>query len=200
MRHALGLLVLVACCKSEQPPAKDKAIELTAPPLPPQQEGDTVREGDVEVVRSDRICDRIDRIAIAKALEVREVKNSQSNGLIKGGVGPNLLSCGWYEPTGATAIEDRGINIGVSLENTTELEVRDDMDRFVWEPYDGLGQTAKIAMAYEGVHLQTIVKNVRLHSEIDSAKVKPDGLEKRLVAATKIVMAQLPGDVAAALK
>ena len=189
LRLSYVVLILVGCGKSEK---SDSATSESTP----AQKGETKRAEPTVDVKKERLCKRIDTDAIAKAIELPAGLSRTGNGtFIKGGGEPASLVCSYYEK----GKNDDGLAFGFSIKATTELEKRDFLGRFVWKPLDGLGQDARIGRDKKAVHVQTVAKGVQLQVHVDH-DLPIEDLEKRAIAATKVMIEQLPADAAAELK
>jgi hypothetical protein len=182
MRHMALLVLLVACGKSE-----DKAAPASGAPAKSQPvDKPVVETGEKEK----RICRRLDTDPIAKIVGVDKMTRTGGGSLIKGGGAPASLICNYYEGSKV----DGGMSFGFSLRATTELDERDTLGRFKWEPFEGLGQPAQIGRAKDGVHIQTVAKGAHLVTNLQHDKVPVAELETKLVAVTKYLIEQLPAD------
>lgn len=192
MKYLVVLIAIVGCGKSEKSePAKTE----TKPAESKRADKSAVDKPSVDV-KKERLCKRIDTDAVAKAIEVPGLSRTGNGMLIKGGSEPASLVCNYYEKGKL----DGGASFGFTIKASTELEKRDALGRFQWEPFDGLGQDARIGRAKQGVHLQTVAKGVVLFVDVAQAGLEIPELEKRAVAATKAMIEQLPADVASELK
>ena len=197
MRTSLVVvLALIACGKSEksEPAAKAAPAAETKPAKP----GNDKPSVDVDAEdKQKRICKRIDRDALAKLFEIESLTRTGGGTLIKGGSQPATLNCNYYEGSKV----DGGVSFGFSLKATTELEKRDMLNRFTWEPYDGLGQPAEIGRTKDGeIHIQTVAKGAQLQADLKHPKLDAVETEKRLVAAMKSLIDQLPADATSEIR
>jgi hypothetical protein len=179
MRHRTGcalLLAVVACSKSAEEPAA-KRTPASAPTAD-------------STAKRVRLCRRIDNDALAKLLGIPALTHTGNGSLVQGGGAPATLACSYYEGSKV----DGGLSFGFRLSATRELEKRDVLGRFTWEPFAGLGQPAQIGCSKQGVHVQTIANGARLVVELEHPTIPVAELEPRIIAATKAVIAQLPAD------
>lgn len=150
----------------------------------------------VDQASGKRLCERVDLDKLSRAMSIPRVTLTGGGTLIRGGGEPATLVCSYYEGSKV----DNGYSFGFSITATTTLERRDVLGRFAWKPFDGLGRTAEIGRAKDGVHVQTVVNGVRLQVNLGHESVAVAELEPKLVAATKALFAQLPDDAAAELR
>ena len=187
MKRAMVLVVvLFACGKSEKSePAKETTS--SGPAKPAETAKPTVDVGE----KKKKFCKRVDRDALAKLFEIESLTTTGGGTLIKGGGEPPSLACSYYEGSKT----DGGVSFGFSFKGTDKLEKPETLGKFTWESYDGFGQPALIGRAKDGeIHLATVAKKVLVHSDLEHPKLQPADVEKRLVEATKAVIAQLPDD------
>ena len=184
MKHLVLVVALASCGKSEKSePAKTDPKPAADKPV----DKPTVDVSD----KKKRFCKRLDRDALAKLFEIESLTTTGGGTLIKGGGEPASLGCSYYEGSKT----DGGVSFGVSFKATDKLDKPETLGRFTWETYDGFGSPAMIGRAKDGqIHLATVAKKVLVHSNLGHPKLSPADVEKRLVEATKAVIAQLPDD------
>jgi hypothetical protein len=137
------------------------------------------------------ICTSIDAAALATAVGVPQLLPAPSNGLIQPEVDEHSVSCTWNSNRQEFETE---LSFTVSL--PANLDAKDPLDRFEWDDFDGLGQPAKIGVSSGGLYIQTVVTGVLLNASLDNpAEEHKSRFDKRLVAAMKIMMKQLPANV-----
>jgi len=163
--------------------------------MPQEPERDAF--GDVVITKTDRFCSRIDPARLAKAIGATSLTaSSTGETLMTGGVGPASHGCSLRERTDSYS----GFDVGVSIEAANALEEKDDLDRFEWERYELLGKPARIGVAVDSLHVQIVVKGVRLHADLGHDTIPPLELEKRLLAATEYFIELLPADATTLLR
>ena len=189
MRCFVVVLALVACGKSE-----NKAAPATSETPAAKSESKTAPPT-VEI-KEKRFCKRVDTDPIAKVLEIEKLSRTGNGTLIKGGGEPASLVCSYYEGSKV----DGGMGLRISLKATTDFEKADTLRRYEWADFDGLGQPAKIGRGKDIVAVQTIANGAQLVVDDKHPSIPVADLEKRAVAATKLVMQQLPADATSELK
>jgi hypothetical protein len=156
--------------------ARDAAPSIDAPPAGP---------------RMTDICSRIDAAALAKAVGVPRLLPAPTNGLVQPEVDEHSVSCTWNSNR-----QDYETELSFSVSVPANLDEKDPLDRFEWDDFDGLGQPAKVGVSSGGLYIQTVVHGVLLNASLDNpAETNKSRFDKRLVAAMKIVMKQLPANV-----
>jgi hypothetical protein len=185
MAIAVFASAIAACGKSnptEPSPAPRQPSAATQPSTP---SADAAARG----ARQTNICSGIDAKALARAVGARQLLPSPSNGLIQAEVDEHSVSCEWNSNRQEFETE---FSFSVSL--PADIDRKD--ARFEWDDFDGFGQPAKIGVSSGGLYIQTIAKDVLLNASLDNpAEPHKSRFDKRLVAAMKIVMEQLPGNV-----
>lgn len=137
------------------------------------------------------ICTSIDAAALATAVSVPQLFPAPSNGLVQPEVDEHSVSCTWNSNRQEFETE---LSFTVSL--PANLDENDPLARFEWDDFDGLGQPAKVGVSSGGLYIQTVVNGVLLNASLDNpAEEHKSRFDKRLVAAMKIMMKQLPENV-----
>ena len=197
MKQWALVVALVACGKGEKT-EKAETKQSADSPKPAESKKD-VEPPKVEMKGSGRdLCKKIDTDAIAKALELPGGLSRTGGGvLVKGGKEPASLSCSYYQKD----MQDGGMSFGFIVKDAKDYERRDTLGRFKWEDYADFGQPAKIGRAKDGgVHVQTVANGGLVIVNAQKDGTAAADLEKKLVAAAKLLLAQLPADAAAEIR
>lgn len=182
---ALSVFAVLACGKSEPKPARvehgSASAEQPAPTIDAAPKG----------TRMTNICSSIDAAALAAAVGVPKLFPAPSNGQLVPEIDEHSVDCTWNSNRQEFETE---LSFSVSL--PANLEQKDVLDRFEWDDFDGLGQPAKVGVHSGGLYIQTVTNGVLLNASLDNpAEENKSRFDKRLVAAMKIIMKQLPADV-----
>jgi hypothetical protein len=198
----LAVVVSMACKESPKRPCTEPGAKcddpqvvavLELPPRPPAPPNTP----ELEIAKTDRFCSRIDPVRLANAIGSPPLTpHPAGETLMIGGIGPSSLGCTLSE--GKQMF--KGFDYGFAIEGESTLEEKDGLDRFTWEPYELLGKPARIGVATDALHIQVVVKGVRLHADLAHDKIPPPELEKGLVQGTAYIMELLPEDAASLLR
>ena len=187
MRSKLALVAfaVLACGKREPKPSHvEQGSGLAQQPVPST---DARPDGQ----RMTNICSSIDAAALATAVGVPQLLPAPTNGLIQPEIDEHSVDCTWNSNRQEFETE---LSFTVSL--PANLDQEDVLDRFKWDDFDGLGQPAKVGVSAGGLYIQTVVNGVLLNASLDNpAEEHKSRFDKRLVAAMKIIMKQLPANV-----
>ena len=180
---ALSAFALVACGKSEPPAARVAPVPAPLPRPTP------IPDARPSGPRMTNICSSIDAAALAAAVGVPKLLPAPTNGLVQPDVDEHAVSCVWNSNRHEFETE-----LGFTVSLPADLEQKD--PRMVWDDFDGLGQPAKVGVCSGGLFIQTVVDGVLLNASLDNpAEDHKSRFDKRLVAAMKIIMKQLPANV-----